>query len=495
LLWAVLLACIYLPTLGTRFDFIDDGNLVYPAPPMPLAERLGLVWQKIVGNYKHLGPFRPVLWAHWEAEAELFRARPVAWRAGRLLWTALAALTLLWLLHELGIRPGAAVLTTALAIWEPYRSEIWTSLTLSEGVAMPYALLVLVCAVRAARSPRPWKWDLLGSLCLLAALGCKNTFAALVPAQLVLRLLAGGLSFRQAWRQHGWRACLLTLPLAEPVVHFIIFKLAWHPGQYTTTLSWAQADRMARTILGALSYAFIAPGLVLAALAVAVSAWRAPRANEETSASSRRAELWSRQGPTCLAGVALLVFGVGVYLPLSAVAGRYSMPGVWGADLLIAVLLNELAAVRLTIWRRAAYVAFGCGLIAVSLANLGKQDKFAARAALLWQTVNYVARQAPPGACIAWIGDPTLNVEEGIHFCWHLHARGRGDLSVHLLDADGKRVARPEVLSSDKQPLLAVTGSAPASPGQWQPVRDFRVFYWWHRRQYDCHLWQAPVPK
>ena len=57
-LGAFLIPLIYLPTLGTRFDFIDDGNLVYPAPPMPLGERLGLVWQKIAANYEHLGPFR-----------------------------------------------------------------------------------------------------------------------------------------------------------------------------------------------------------------------------------------------------------------------------------------------------------------------------------------------------------------------------------------------------------------------------------------------------
>src|SRR5207237_6859133 len=80
LLGAVLLAGLYLPTLGTRFDFIDDGNLVYPSSAMPPVQRLALVWEKIVGNYRHLGPFRPVLWAHWETEAELFRANPVAWR-------------------------------------------------------------------------------------------------------------------------------------------------------------------------------------------------------------------------------------------------------------------------------------------------------------------------------------------------------------------------------------------------------------------------------
>ena len=33
-------------------------------------------------------------------------------------------------------------------MWNPYRNEIWTSLTLSEGVAMPYALAGL-CWARA----------------------------------------------------------------------------------------------------------------------------------------------------------------------------------------------------------------------------------------------------------------------------------------------------------------------------------------------------------
>src|SRR5262249_18018083 len=163
--------------------FIDDGNLVYASGPMPLGQRLEVVWRKIVANYEDLGPFRPVLWLHWETEAELFGADAFHWRLGRLAWMVLAAGVLLWLLRARGIRGGAAVFTAAVAMWNPYRNEIWTSLTLSEGVAMPYALLGLVCAVRAARSPRPWKWDIAGAICVLAALGCKNTFAALVPAQ------------------------------------------------------------------------------------------------------------------------------------------------------------------------------------------------------------------------------------------------------------------------------------------------------------------------
>ncbi|MGE3808515.1 MAG: hypothetical protein AB7K24_27945, partial [Gemmataceae bacterium] len=159
-LGAVLLASLYVGTLGTRFDFIDDGNLVYPTPASSLGERLQLGWAKVVENYEDLGPFRPVLWTHWEIEAELFGASAVRWRAGRLLWLMLAIAMFLWLLRELGVPRHAAWITAALAFWVPFRNEVWISLTLSEGVAMPYAFLALVCAVRGGRSSRPWPWDL-----------------------------------------------------------------------------------------------------------------------------------------------------------------------------------------------------------------------------------------------------------------------------------------------------------------------------------------------
>jgi hypothetical protein len=122
-----------------------------------------LVWQKIVANSEHLGPFRPTLWLHWEAQAELFDGRRFSWRLARLVWSGLAAGMLLWLPAELRIHPVAALFAAALAMWNPYRGEIWRSLTLSEGVAMPYALFALICAIRAARAPRPLPWDLAAS--------------------------------------------------------------------------------------------------------------------------------------------------------------------------------------------------------------------------------------------------------------------------------------------------------------------------------------------
>src|SRR5439155_13511948 len=92
---------------------------------------------------------------------------------------------------ELGVRPLPALFAAALAFWNPYRNEIWTSLTLSEGVAMPYALAALWCAARANRSRVAWPWDVASAVGVLAALGCKNVFAALVPVQVELRGYGG----------------------------------------------------------------------------------------------------------------------------------------------------------------------------------------------------------------------------------------------------------------------------------------------------------------
>jgi hypothetical protein len=492
---------LYLPTLATRFDFIDDGNLVYPAAPMPLHQRLHLVWDKIVANYQHLGPFRPVLWAHWETEAELLGANTFLWRSARLFWAMLATGTLLWLLRELRIRPVAAVLVAALAMWNPYRGEIWTSLTLSEGVAMPYALLALVCAIRAARSPRPLIWDVFGFLGVLAALGCKNTFVALIPVQLLLRIAPDGGSFREGWRRHGRRACLLALSVLIPLGHYVYFKLSWHPGQYVTEgPSLAQLGRLLSSIKGAISLDFLGLGVALSVMALFLSGRRSNQADvwsgSETEERAGLGLIWHRHRAACLAGLLLLACGIGVYLPLSMVSGRYSIPAVWGADLCLAALLSVLAEATAVMWRRLAYVAIIAGVAIVAVANLGKQDKFAARATLLWQALEFVENQAPTGTTLAWMDSPELNLEEGIHFCWHLGARGRNDLAWRLLDHQGLPQKRVELPESGESPALLFTGTqSPPPGGQWQMLREFKSFYWGHTREYHCYLYQGAEPR
>ncbi|HEY1379777.1 MAG TPA: hypothetical protein VGF55_23445 [Gemmataceae bacterium] len=476
---AVAVPLVYLPTLGTRFDFIDDGNLVYPAPPMPAADRLHLVWDKVVANYEHLGPFRPVLWAHWDLAAELFRADPWWWRLARLVWSGVAVAALLALLRELRVRPAAALFVAALAFWNPYRNEIWTSLTLSEGVAMPYALAALWCAARANRSDRAWPWDLASAVGVVLALGCKNTFAALVPAQVYLRLYADGAGWRDGLRRHGRSAAALCLTLPLPVAHYVYFRLHWHAGQYPPSgPTLAQLGRLLRSLAGAESVEFVGVGLVLALAALAVA---------------RRSGVRPAAPFTTLlpAGALLLAAGLAVYLPIPAVSGRYTMPGVWGLDLMLAGLLSSVAAVPAAAWRRAAWVGLAGGLAVVAAASVGRQEKFAARAAVLWQALEYVEQTAVPAEHVAWYSGPALNVEEGIHFRWHLLARGH-DVPVDLYDEGGRPEARRELPPTAGPAGLAVTGTPDPPPGgSWELRRSFRRPYWGGRKEYDCYLWAA----
>ncbi len=484
LLGAILIPCLYLPTLATRFDFTDDGNLVYPSPPMPPGQRIALVWDKIVANYEHLGPFRPVLWAHWEAQAELFGGHPFAWRFGRLVWSMFAAGMLLWLLRELRFRPGVALLVTALALWNPYRAEIWTSLTLSEGVAMPYALLALVCAVRAARSSRPLGWDILGILCVLACLGCKNTFAALVPAQMLLRMAPDGEPLRLAWRSRGRRACLLALTLLLPLGHFAIFKLSWHPGQYVVgSAPLVQLLAMVSAIGGGLGLDFVGPALLLGLLSVMV----AGLGRKSTSLRT----VWSHHRGACRAGLALLLAGVVVYLPINGTSGRYTMPAVWGADLLVAALVSEVCLLPRPTPRRLTLAALVLGTCAVAVACLGHQDRFAAKVDVLWQGLEEIEREASPGTCLAWTEGAHLSREEGIHFAWHLRARGRNDLTVRLFDADGHPLDRREISPTNAEPTLVVTCSENA-PNTSASVCGFTSRSWVGRNRY--HLLLRTVP-
>jgi hypothetical protein len=125
----------------------------------------------------------------------------------------------------------------------------------------------------------------------------------------------------------------------------------------------------------------------------------------------------------------------------------------------------------------------------VALTGLAKQEKVAARSRLLWKALEQVQRQAPPGAAIAWHESPQLNREEGIHFLWHLQARGRTDLKLCLFDAEGRRVQRLEVPATSAPATLIVTAQpTPPAPGA-QLVADFQERCW--GRHFRAYLWAS----
>jgi hypothetical protein len=485
LLSVLLIPCLYLPTLATRFDFADDGVLVYPGPARSASEHLNQIWQHTVEDFHGAGPFRPVTWAHWSLAASLMGPNDFYRRVARFAWSILAAGSLLWLLYELNLRPGAAVLATMLAMWNPYRGEIWMGLGLTEAFAMPYALLGLVCALRAARSRRPFYWDLAGLLCLLSCLLIKNTFAAMVPAQVLLRVMGGGLGLRDGIRQHGRRASAHALLLLLPVTHFIVIKLNPSPTHYKTILTWAQVPRFCSALAGGLSLPLMAPGLLASGLAV----WLARHGGGHVvlHASEKRSEYRL----PLLTGLVLLVFGTGIYLPFNGVAGRYTMPAVWGADIWLAVLFSMLSQVPLPRWRRLALGLVLAGLGAVAVTNLGRQDKVAARNALLWQALEYVEKEAPKHATLAWLGTPVVGVaspelpiSEGVHFRGHLAGRGRGDIDLQLVSNQDQQAGKDS-------PLLVMTGTPVRTwPGAFRLVREFQTHYWAGQRSFHCYLWE-----
>jgi hypothetical protein len=191
-----------------------------------------------------------------------------------------------------------------------------------------------------------------------------------------------------------------------------------------------------------------------------------------------------------LTATLIVMCGLCVYLPIPAVSGRYTMPAVWGLDLGFAGLLGSLLALPIIVWRRVALAGIVGGLLVVAAANVGRQQKVAARIDLLWQMLECVEREADPAARVAWISSAGLNVEEGIHFRWHLQARGHDRLAVELLDERGQAEERIE-LAADNQPAnFAVTDALQPPPGgPWSLRHEFHAPYWVGRRHFDAYLW------
>jgi hypothetical protein len=482
LLGGLLLALGYLPMLTAPFDFMDDGNLVYPTKGLTLHQHAELWWQKVAANVEHLGPFRPVVWVHWQLAANVLGADPVAWRAGRLVWCAFAAITLLSFFHTLKIPPVAALLAGAAAMWNPYRNEIWTSLTLAEGVAMPYALLALVASRRAVASARPMLWDWLAVLNLLLCLGCKNTFAAILPVMVYLRVVGDTGGVLAGLKANWWRVLVYASPLAMPVLHFIYFKLNWKPGQYETPgPSLTQAGHFLNWLKGASGVDFLAPG---AALIAAFTCWK-------RRGGGNRVAL--------VAGLGLLLCGFAVYLPMNIMSGRYTMPAVWGVDLLFALLLASFIRIEQTRLTQFAWAVLGVGMIALMVAGVNRQEKIVARNTMLWAMLHRVEKDVSTGAVLEWRSGPTengeLNTEEGIHFYWHLLHRGRGDIRILLTDMIGQPIPRVELADVTTEPAYRLSSRGSELEPAWKLVaNEHRPYRYGTKRHEVAFETRRPLP-
>lgn len=479
---ALLIASIYLPTIGTNFDFQDDGATAHPQGVATVGEFNALVWKTTAAEFRDKGPYRPVAWYFWIGQEELFAGHPLSWRLFRFAWTALATLALLAFLQELGFSAIIATATALAAMWNGYRAEVWLSPTFCEGIAMPFALAGLFCAYRAPRSQRAWLWDLGAIAGAAAAVGCKNVFAAVIFAQMFLRVSHPDLTLRQGVTKFGSRAALLGVTIVLPVAHFICYRLTMNATRYDMAWDIHQPGRLLNGFLGAIGKDFLGPALLSA---LVLSAWASlRRMGPEPTAQDR-----FRARTTLGAGGILFLFGFAVYAPMAGVAGRYTLPGVWGLDLICAVLWARVAMLP-GIARKliAAALVIGLAISAVSL--IGKQEKNTARIATLWDALYAVEASAPPGARIGWVAVPDrvrteeLELCEGIHFLWHLHGRGRRDLYWQNL-------APHEPLDAGLPCDLLLTSSTTPPSASWQLLQECRHSYWFGRKEVICCVWRA----
>src|SRR5262249_42927891 len=161
------------------------------------------------------------------------------------------------------------------------------------------------------------------------------TFAALVPAQMFLRVAPDGVSLREGWHRHGRRALALSWTLLFPLVHFIYFKRNWHAGQYVTGCpTLTQLRRIVAGLFGAISTDFAGTGLALAILAQVITQRQEGSSNGPSRTRWRLAtwftELLHAYRAALGAGALLVLGGVALYLPMDAISGRYTIPAVWG---------------------------------------------------------------------------------------------------------------------------------------------------------------------
>jgi hypothetical protein len=470
-LWACLLPLAYLPTLWIDFDFNEDGAVVHSAAH---GSGWGRTIEKSWHEYQITGPFRPVTWAHWIWTSHLCGDDPVLHRGQRLVWCAFAAWTLCWFLWEMGLSLLPILLISAAAMWSPSRAEIWIHLGMPEAFGMPYSLLALIGVVRASRSRVAWRWDLFAALCFLLALGVKNTYLALAPALLWLRLYGADEAWAIAWKRHRLSLVWIVLLASLPVIHFLTLKLWPRESHFETGLSWQQTGQYLEGLLRAacplrLAGCFLGLSLLLALLVIM------PRASAFTT-------IRVQTRVALVAGLLLVLGGVVVYLPWKVMYGRYTMPAVWGVDLLMGMLLMGVISQGTPRMSWATCILFCVGLLCELRDVRHEQDHLYARSAPLWQMIRFLENECPEKAIIALINDAEHErFGDGLlaHLSWHVHFRRRADLNIVL--AQKSPPARADMLAS---------GSAASPAAGYVRVASFKTPSRRYAGKYDVHLWQ-----
>jgi hypothetical protein len=224
--------------------------------------------------------------------------------------------------------------------------------------------------------------------------------------------MAGERPWRQQW--HG--AVGYGLLAALPLIHVVLLKMDPKPTHYPTRFTLAQAVHYTRAFASAISFHTLLPTLVALGFALRYQALLKP---------------W----PLVVGAGLLVLGGMGIYLPITEMYARYTMPAVWGYDLLFALVLTQLGTMSVP-WRRLILAGLLITLGIVGWRCLSRQDELLARGQMNWLALRYLenhSEQVGPLAVVHPARDTThLDLSEGE--CFHLlgHLRQRGRLSVAM---------------------------------------------------------------
>jgi hypothetical protein len=253
----------------------------------------------------------------------------------------------------------------------------------------------------------------LGGGMLLLCLGIKNVFIALIPALVWFRLMAGQRPWRQQWPGAVGYALLALLPL----LHFAWLKLDPKPTHFPTQLSLAQAIHYGRAFASAISFYTLLPTFVVLAFALR---WRS----------------LLKHGPILVGAGLLIVSGMAIYMPITEMYPRYTMPAVWGYDLVLALVLTQLTTMPL-LTRQVVWAGLLLTLALVGWRCLNRQDLLLARCQMNWLALRYLEKQLLAKQTVALV-HPTqgtnhldLSLGECFHFIGHLHHRKRLQAVLH----------------------------------------------------------------
>jgi len=397
-------------TVFFPFDFVDDGCLVYRESP-GIAKR---VMEKTISEFHTRGPFRPMTWLHWELQAELFDQNAFMHRLARLGLAFLTAWLMMIFFNQMGCSNLPSAVASSILMLTPYRGEIWLSLGLTEAFFLPYCMLSLISTIRASQSHKLTIWDMVSWVSATAAIACKNTSVAIIPALLLLRAWPVGALF-QPWNVRG-PLCFLASPAVFFIAHLIAFKLDTTPKEYSTSLpglghflAWARALSRASAL------EFIGPGLLIIVFSIFFA-----RRHPPMGQGIRRIFATS---------LLLIFFGVGVHIPINGVSGRYSaIPGI-GLDLIIGFAIQNSLDSKLSTISKWGLGLVMAGILVALATDLNKGLKQSNRSLLLWEVVGYVENHFDTQSQCQWLAESkpeknNLGKSEGIHMGWHLKNRG-----------------------------------------------------------------------